>query len=263
MIMQKSTRNLRKLPCSHNGAAKIGDFIIEDSGRIHMVDPSTGKSRLMFSVNNLPLVTELVAGVNSSGYANFGSGQTSSSRTLTGNTQITKDGVTVTYSATGSISIQAAGKEQSNGNASIARAVIYLRKNGVRQRELVSTPYLIFSEPEYEEKSISQSISTFNFTADAGLWDAELVVESAGEIIPQNTTASTVASRLDWVHVVAGVKRQQYGLDGMMFFYSNNHFYFTEGKRTGCERADEYARGVGKGQDIIIRLTSCCECMGE
>ena len=210
----------------------LGDLTIEKSGRITMVDPATGVIRLMFSVANLPLIADLVKGVNSSGFANFGSGRTSTSQILSGNTQITKDGVTVTCSSTGVISIDAVGKKQSNGNVSTARAVVYLRKDGVRQVMLASTPYLIFSEEEYEEKIAFSEIQTFSFTGDAGLWDAQLVVESVGDIIPQsNSTFGMVAEiRLDWVHVVAGVKRQQYGLDGMMFFYSNHHFHYTEGK---------------------------------
>lgn len=210
----------------------LGDLIIEKSGRITMVDPATGVIRLMFSVANLPLIADLVKGVNSSGFANFGSGRTSTSQILSGNTQITKDGVTVTCSSTGVISIDAVGKKQSNGNVSTARAVVYLRKDGVRQVMLASTPHLIFSEEEYEEKIAFSEIQTFSFTGDAGLWDAQLVVESVGDIIPQsNSTFGMVAEiRLDWVHVVAGVKRQQYGLDGMMFFYSNHHFHYTEGK---------------------------------
>ena len=40
--------NLAKITMLHNGAAKVGDFIIEQSGRIVMVDPATGIPRLCF-----------------------------------------------------------------------------------------------------------------------------------------------------------------------------------------------------------------------
>ena len=35
---------LAKITMLHNGAAKIGDFIIEESGRIVLVNPETGKA---------------------------------------------------------------------------------------------------------------------------------------------------------------------------------------------------------------------------
>ena len=48
--------NLAKITMLHNGAAKVGDFIIEKTGRIIMVDPTTGKPTLVFNAEALPTI---------------------------------------------------------------------------------------------------------------------------------------------------------------------------------------------------------------
>ena len=53
---------LAKIALLHSGGGKLGDFIVEESGRIIMVDPVTGKERLVFSVESLPDIKDLEIG---------------------------------------------------------------------------------------------------------------------------------------------------------------------------------------------------------
>ena len=91
---------LAKIVMLHDGAAKIGDFIIEQTGRIVMVDPVTGKPRLVFSVQDIPLISDLVGNYTGNGTVNIGSGNVSLDAReviLSGSLNITKDGSTIIF----------------------------------------------------------------------------------------------------------------------------------------------------------------------
>jgi hypothetical protein len=127
--------------------------------------------------------------------------------------------------------------------ASYAEAVLYARQNGVRRYKL-ATVRVWFTDIAYTDGSDSITPLTYSLPVDAGLYTFELVIETVGSV--SNATATSSSSTFSWVHAVAGVKRQQYGLDGMMFFFSGGHFYFNEtGFLDGKAPADKWnAPGV-------------------
>lgn len=218
--------NLPSVVILHNGAAKIGHFIVLTSGEILIIDKNTGAIKLKFSTSDLPAIADLIAGTNSSGSTPIGAGvaTNSSSQVVSGSTQISKNGATATFNGT-YISINATGKVQTNGMASFAEAVLYARKDGVRLQRL-ATSIVYFTSGVYEERYEERLPVPFNFITDAGLYTFELVVHTEGLV--SSTTAITSSTNFSWKHTVAGVKQQLYAKDGMMFFYSNRHFYFNE-----------------------------------
>ncbi len=218
--------NLPSIVFLHNGAAKIGHFIVLTSGEILIIDKNTGAIKLKFSTSDLPAIADLIAGTNSSGSTPVGAGvaTNSSSQVVSGSTQITKNGATATFNGT-YISINATGKVQTNGIESFAEAVLYARKDGVRLHRL-ATSIVDFHSEVYEEKYNEWVPIPRSFITDAGTYTFELVVHTEGLV--SSASAVSSASTFSWKHVVAGVKQQQYAKDGMMFFYSNRHFYFNE-----------------------------------
>lgn len=218
--------NLPSIVFLHNGAAKIGHFIVLTSGEILIIDKNTGAIKLKFSTSDLPAIADLIAGTNSSGSTPIGAGvaTNSSSQVVSGSTQITKNGATATFNGT-YISISATGKVQTNGMESFAEAVLYARKDGVRLQRL-ATSIVDFHSEVYEEKYNEWVPIPYSFITDAGTYTFELVVHTEGLV--SSATAVTSSTNFSWKYTVAGVKQQQYAKDGMMFFYSNRHFYFNE-----------------------------------
>lgn len=219
--------NLAKITLLHDGAAKVGDFIIEKSGRIVMIDPTSGKPRLMFTVYNLPLIADLMSGTVFSGSTNIGAGSTGTSQVLSGSTVVTKDGATATFNGT-TINISASGQKPPSDPYSTVEATLWLRKNGMRWWTLAVVD-LVFEEEDslFKSRQVIASPSTIPL-GTYGAYTFELVIVKSGIITGEYATTSS--STFSWQFTEQNVRYQQYGLDGMMFFYSNHHFYFTEGK---------------------------------
>lgn len=219
--------SLAKITLLHNGAAKIGDFIIEPTGRIVMVDPATGVPRLIFGVENIPTIASLIAGTVYSGSTAVGGGTTSSVLTLSGSTNVTKYGATVTFNGT-TISISASGRAQVNGLSSFAVAELYAYCNGVKTLMLASATVFFTNTVNYQNNLETVIVPVTNsYLTDAGLYTFKLEVITDGDI--STATAECTASSFAWSYTLQGVRRQQYGLDGMMFFYSDQHLHYTEG----------------------------------
>lgn len=192
-----------------------------------MVDPSTGKARLIFGVENIPTVASLMAGTVYSGSTAVGGGTTASVLTLSGSTNVTKYGATATFNGT-SISISASGKAQSNGNSSFAVAELYAYCNGVKTLALATAMVYFTNTVNYQNDIDTVVVPVTNsYLTDAGLYTFKLEVITEGDI--SFATAECTASSFAWSYTLQGVRRQQYGLDGMMFFYSDRHFHYTEG----------------------------------
>lgn len=219
--------NLAKIVMLHNGAGKYGDLIVEPSGRVVMVDPATGKSRLVFGVENIPTIATLLAGTVYSGSTAIGGGNTASILTLSGSTNVTKYGATATFNGT-SISISASGKAQSNGFSSFAVAELYAYCNGVKTLALATAMVYFTNTVNYQNDLETVVVPvTSSYLTEAGTYTFKLEVITEGDIAW--ATAECTASSFAWSYTLQGVRRQQYGLDGMMFFYSDHHFHFTEG----------------------------------
>jgi hypothetical protein len=205
-----------------NGAAKVGDFTIEESGRIVMVDPATGTHRLVFGVQNLPSISSLVNNTtDGGGPASVGSGTLSlpgSQVLLSGSINVGRDGSTLTYNAS---SFQTTVYMYYGGQAT-GRAFLELYRNGVFYTTLSFLEVqLVAGESATDTKAVSVSVPVMQGTYTVVLRLQDLYADAAD--------ASVSAGTLSWSWTAAGIRQQQYGLDGMMFFYSDHHFHFTEG----------------------------------
>ncbi len=220
---------LAKITMLHNGAAKVGDFIIEESGRIVMVDPATGAPRLVFGVQNIPSVATLMGTYNpGGGPITIGAGLTGSSQILSGSINVTQAGAAAQFGGV-TISISGVGTSSIDGFSSSASATLWAYRNGVKAISLGSA-FVHFTAPfgygEYEEDV--RIIPPFAIAGiQSGLYTFRLEVETSGNV--QSPSATSTPSTFSWQFAVADVRRQQYGLDGMMFYYTNHHFHFTEG----------------------------------
>lgn len=204
---------------------ELGILQVEENGNVTIFDPDTLVPRLVFSANNLPDLQDLLDGTSSTGNVNIGAGSTATSQTLSGtaNVLIADGNATMTECT---ITINASGRAQSNGMSSDATAKLWLYRNGVQFREIGSAKVL-FTGTGYENQSDTFTISSRDLKlGGAGTYTFRLVTSQNGDVYGRQATST--AFRFDFNATVQGVKRQQYGLNGMMFFYSNNHFYYTE-----------------------------------
>lgn len=218
--------NLAKITLLHNGAAKVGDFIIEPSGRIVMVDPATGMARLVFGIENIPTVSSLMSGTVYSGSTDIGSGSTNTVVTLSGNTSVSQAGAVATFNGT-TITIDANGKAQTGGFSSFATAELNAYRNGIKALTLAAVD-VYFTGTSYQNSQSSAVVpSGTQYLPGTGTYTFKLEVIKEGDI--SSASATSTATNFAWSYTLQDVKRQQYGLNGMMFFYSNNHFHFTEG----------------------------------
>jgi hypothetical protein len=223
---------------------KIGSLDITEIGDVVMFSDEESQDKLIFRKSKLPSIASLVSAVNSNGSTGVGAGiaTLSTSQVVSGSTNISNDGAIATFSGT-TLTLSARGRNQTNGVASYAEAVLYARKNGVRRYKL-ATVRTWFTGESYTDESASITPLTYSLPVDAGLYTFELVIETSGTV--SNANATSTSSTFSWAHTVAGIKRQQYGLDGMMFFFSGGHFYFNEtGFLDGKAPADKWnAPGV-------------------
>lgn len=109
------------------------------------------------------------------------------------------------------------GSGQATGNARLQ-----LYRNGAHYMELSFIMAEAISESGVGSMSVSESV-----IVPAGTYTVRL--EFGVSVGVSGGMASVTPGTMSWSWSAAGVRQQQYGLDGMMFFYSNHHFHFTEG----------------------------------
>lgn len=193
-----------------------------------MIDPATGKPRLMFTVYNLPPIADLMSGVAFGDSANIGAGSTSTSQVLSGTITPYKNGATATFGGS-TLNISAVGQKPNDGIMpySYAMAALWLRRGSSRSKMIASVS-VSFTEDDSLFKTNQYVIPQYSFPLGSpATYTFELVVTSGGLV--SSVSANSSAFTFSWSFVQQDVRYQQYGLDGMMFFYSNHHFHFTEG----------------------------------
>lgn len=216
---------LAKITMLHNGAAKIGDFIIEESGRIVMVDPATGKPRLVFAAENIPNLEALVNSTNDGGNSIIGSGTISMPTEyvfLSGAINVTKDNSTITIDGW-TLDVGA-----SSTRAGYARVNVQLTRNGAVYTNLGDATVTF----DYDTGAIVDKVATINIPTriisfmPAGEYRLRLFLSTSWNIL--NADGYFTGSKLTWTYTQLGVRYFQFGLDGMMAYFSNNHIHFTE-----------------------------------
>ena len=209
--------SLAKITLLHNGAAKLGDFIIEPSGRIVMVDPATGKPTLVFNVSDLPSIDDLVNN-------NFGGTTVSNTSrenievgyTLPNTISVDKDNASIEFTA-GILAFSATLPTMMDR----AELTVYLRRNGTNYAIVKN---LTLYGPG--TKSITDSISYSASGMPSGTYSIYVEIVKVGSGI--TTSANISASTLSWSFTPSGVRYFQFGRDGMMAFFDACHWYFSK-----------------------------------
>ena len=214
--------NLAKITFLHNGAAKVGDFIIEESGRIVMVHPDTGKERLVFNVMDIPLVADLMLqNTDGDSVINAGSlSSTTSTTTLPNTVTVTKTGSELTVSGTCLVSGSLNIPSYSVGEVGVS---IYLYKNGAYYQTIISDGDSLSTEsPSYSNTTAFSK----KYTVDKGTYS--IVISRTFFNCKTSSGGLSGNSTLAWSFVQSGVRYFQFGLNGFMAFFENNHAHFTE-----------------------------------
>ncbi|SFL10185.1 hypothetical protein SAMN05216357_112132 [Porphyromonadaceae bacterium KH3CP3RA] len=213
--------NLAKITMLHNGAAKIGDFIIEESGRIVMVDPETGKPRLVFGVFNIPTVADLLSGTQLGQSVNTGSGavtMTTPQMTLSGSVTVSQDNSTLTFG--GTLMTITAFRGPGSGSA---QANIEVLRNGILYTNIASVSVFVSSgESGYEEINTGVKVLT---GVPTGTYTLRLRLTYIGDIIDASGMVGT--STLAW-SFSKNVEYFQFGLDGMMLWHQHFHLHMSK-----------------------------------
>ncbi|HHT04568.1 MAG TPA: hypothetical protein GX005_09660 [Bacteroidales bacterium] len=231
---------LASISLLHNGAAKIGDFIVEESGRITLVDPETGKPRLIFNASNIPFLSDLL----STSYAGDSVDNSANSRTwvydpnelphptlpsnykaainLPNSINVTHDNSDITFNAT-TITLNAATTSTTSLGAT-AEALVVLNI-GTQSYSLGAT----FVTVSKDNQSGNSSMSIPNRVLKGlpkGMYSVQVILKADDGITSLTGTIS--ASTLSWEFRKEDVRYFQFGLDGMMAYFSDNHIHFTE-----------------------------------
>lgn len=236
---------LAKIALLHSGAAKVGDLIVEESGRIIMVDPVTGKERIVFSLEDLPSIEDLVAGVSSTGNITIGSGSTTTRQTLSGTANVTvADGMGSMGKVT--ITVSGNGRKDSFGRSSFIEAKLVLYRGSTMVRTVWRSSVFFLSDSyQFESESITFDPMSVILSAK-GNYHFKLEVEEAGDI--SSASATSTSFPFSWNASLQGVNRQQYSKDGMMFFYGLIHFYFSQSRGLIVGGPTDIPGLLGKGR---------------
>lgn len=206
------------------GEFQMGTFEVRPSGEVEMLDPITNNSRLRFATTNLPSIEELVSGVSYSDSKSFGAGDTATTQTISGSINILHDGVEVDISQI-TIAVGATGKRQANGLSSSITAELSLYRGGQKASTLITVSEQ-FTDENYSVRANTNTRPAGKIILNQGNYTVKLIVTKTGDINAPNGTSTSFS--MSYNYNLRNVKRQQYGLNGMMLFYSDNHFYFTE-----------------------------------
>lgn len=214
----------------HDGSAKLGAFLVEQSGRIVMVDPATAKPRLVFDVTDLDNINDLVDGATDSGTVTVSAGNASSSpllssyeQTLTPYQTLPQDTLFVFNGTT--LTLTAEGKAQAGGLASRVSVSLFLSRS--------YSPYIylgsweeFFAGTNYVSKTQSFNVSNKSENLPAGVYSVVMRVDAYGDVSSSNLKST--ATSYNWSWTLANVRYFQFGKNGQGAFFSNNHWWFTE-----------------------------------
>lgn len=198
-------------------SGKVGVLTIEESGRVILTDPDTHAVRLVFSEFDIPLIADLVSGANDGGSeSNAAQSNITVGYLLQNAITVGKNNSSIAFSAS-----------QFTVNANIANMMdyitvnVYLRKNGVNFTTIKSVQ-LYGPGAKSENTSITYGVDGVG----TGTYDVFIEITKTNTL---DTVSSYIsASTLSWTYTQAGIRYFQFGVNGMMAFFSDNHWYFTE-----------------------------------
>lgn len=217
---------LAKIIMLHNGAGKYGDFIVLENGVIVIIDPDTGKQRVMFAVQDLPSLTTLLSTTNPSGYVDYPG--TSSNGALGSGINVTEDGSTIvfgTQSGVGSVPLTLSATFAPDAPYTEIVGKVNLMRDGIFYTQL---GYVNINNNKTTDSSPIPKITLTN--CPKGLYTVVKVTEWNPILEVTNVTHSIGDSRISWEFLRTGVRRFQFGRNGFMAFYSLLHLYLSEEK---------------------------------
>ena len=206
----------------HNGGAKTGALIVEPGGRIILIDTETGKERLVFNVTDIPDISELLSGVDfgdevdAPAFYNITPSNPVTIATVNG----VKSGSAISFKAN---SLYVTANQSYNANPSVGTTFkIELFRNGVYYTPISH----VFLQATGGIEARSTSID-FKLTGmPDGNYSVRFSIAASSSTISASADIST--SILKWEFRQQNVRYFQFGKNGMMAFFSNNHWYFTE-----------------------------------
>lgn len=215
--------NLAKITMLHNGAAKIGDFIIESNGRITMVDPATGKVRLAFNVTNIPTVNDILSTTQyGQTVTNAGAmGSTTGTTTLPYGISVTQNSSNLSF--IGTLSIDAELDEAHGYTSGNAEVSVDLYKDGIFYAGLGSIGGALDTE-----HPTTSGTHTLNTTLVVPIGNYTIRVQRT--FVKTITASGGIAgsSTFSW-SFIKDIRRFEFGINGFMAWYTNEHMHFTEG----------------------------------
>lgn len=200
----------------HNGHAKVGELIVKSNGQIIVLDKATGKIKFIINSQNIPSVAELMGGTA------FGETKNNSSvlgisadTTLSETISVTKNNSNITFTAT-SLSLSAVLDD------SRCTVSLKLYKDGAYYNDIAN---VTISGSGAMSDSLGSIARTFT-GCPIGTYSVRIMFSQSGLVLDKS--ASLSASVLKWDFTQSGVRYFQLGLNGLMAYYSDNHFHYTE-----------------------------------
>lgn len=207
----------------HNSTGKVGVLDVDANGNVIIRDVSdTTLIRLMFSKSNIPTVADILSTTQDGGTVTNSNAiyTTSGSTTLINYITVTKDSSKLTFS--GTITIDAELDTPHGYTSGYALVEIILIKDDSAYATLSSIGGVL----DEQHPSTSGSL-TVNKELIVGVGVYKIQVR---RIFKNTYTASggiSGISTLAW-SFIKDIRRFEFGLDGFMAWYTNNHMHFSE-----------------------------------
>jgi hypothetical protein len=207
----------------HNSTGKVGVLDVDANGNVIIRDVSdTTLIRLMFSKSNIPTVADILSTTLAGGTVTNSNAiyTTSGSTTLINYITVTKDSSKLTFS--GTITINAKLDTPHGYTSGYALVEIILIKDD-------STYATLFSIGEVLEEQYPSTSGSFivNKELIVGVGVYKIQVRRLFENTRIASGGISGISTLAW-SFIKDIRRFEFGIDGFMAWYTNNHMHFSE-----------------------------------
>jgi hypothetical protein len=207
----------------HNSTGKVGVLDVDANGNVIIRDVSdTTLIRLMFSKSNIPTVADILSTIQDGGTVTNSNAiyTTSGSTTLTNYITVDKDSSKLTFS--GTITIDAELDTSHGNKPGYALVEIILIKDDSTYAMLSSIRGVL----DEQHPSTSGSL-TVNKELIVGVGVYKIQVRRTFKNTYTASGGISGISTLAW-SFVKGIRRFEFGLNGFMAWYTNNHMHFSE-----------------------------------
>lgn len=199
----------------HNGHAKVGELIIKSNGQIIILDKATGKVKFVINSQAIPPISDLLTGTQFGSSVENTTSFTSTEKMLPNTITVNKNNSRISFSTA---SVQLTTEIYDSSRVSFH---LNLLRNGEYYANI--TGLLATST----RQTVTQDNINISFTGcPTGVYSVQLIISVIGTAY--SNIGDISASTLSWNFTQSDVRYFQLGLDGLMAFYSDNHFHYTE-----------------------------------